>query len=104
MMPVNLCSRNRRLFANAHEPKRRRSLLLQAAQSRGASLTERLPPHAYFIVSALFHYLGPSFAVLLFAHIGVLGVAWLRIARAALIFALWRRPWRLFAILLPERR
>src|SRR3954451_23526349 len=25
----------------------------------------------------------------------VLGVAWLRIASAALIFALWRRPWRL---------
>ncbi len=71
--------------------------MLQAAQSRGASLAERLPPHAYFIVSALFHYLGPSFAVLLFAHVGVLGVAWLRIASAALIFALWRRPWRFMA-------
>ncbi|MGH3049277.1 MAG: EamA family transporter, partial [Gaiellaceae bacterium] len=41
-----------------------------------------------------FHYLGPSFAVLLFARVDVLGVAWLRIASAALVFAVWRRPWR----------
>jgi inner membrane transporter RhtA len=52
------------------------------------------PPHVYFVISALFHYLGPSFAVLLFARVQVLGVAWLRIASAALIFAAWRRPWR----------
>jgi inner membrane transporter RhtA len=60
---------------------------------------QRLPPHAYFVVSAVFHYLGPSFAVLLFARVDVLGVAWLRIASAALIFAAWRRPWRAFAAL-----
>ena len=42
----------------------------------------------------MFHYLGPSFAVLLFARVDVLGVAWLRIASAAVIFAVWRRPWR----------
>jgi inner membrane transporter RhtA len=48
-------------------------------------------------VSAVFHYLGPAFAVLLFARVDVLGVAWLRIASAALVFALWRRPWRAFA-------
>ena len=53
-----------------------------------------MPPHAYFVVSAVFHYLGPAFAVLLFARVDVLGVAWLRIASAALVFALWRRPWR----------
>ena len=47
------------------------------------------------MVSALFHYLGPSFAVLLFSHVGVLGVAWVRIASAAAIFAVWRRPWRI---------
>jgi inner membrane transporter RhtA len=52
------------------------------------------PPEAYFVVSAVFHYLGPAFAVLLFARVDVLGVAWLRIASAAAIFALWRRPWR----------
>jgi inner membrane transporter RhtA len=54
----------------------------------------RVPPHAYFVVSATFHYLGPAFAVLLFARVDVLGVAWLRIAAAAVIFAVWRRPWR----------
>ncbi len=52
------------------------------------------PPHLYFSVSAIFHYLGPSFAVLLFARVEVLGVAWLRIASAAVVFAIWRRPWR----------
>src|SRR5215213_2658934 len=50
----------------------------------------RLP----FVVSAVFHYLGPAFAVLLFVRVDVLGVAWLRIAAAALVFALWRRPWQ----------
>jgi len=54
----------------------------------------RPPPHAYFAVSAVFHYLGPAFAVLLFARVDVLGVAWLRIVVAALVFAAWRRPWR----------
>jgi inner membrane transporter RhtA len=57
-------------------------------------LADRVPPHAFFMVSAVFHYLGPAFAVLLFSHVGVLGVAWLRIASAAAIFAVWRRPWR----------
>ncbi|MGH2515731.1 MAG: EamA family transporter, partial [Ktedonobacterales bacterium] len=59
----------------------------------------RVPPHAYFLVSAIFHYLGPAFAVLLFAHVSVLGVAWLRIASAAAVFTAWRRPrhlWRVF--------
>ncbi len=58
-----------------------------------------VPPHAYFLVSAVFHYLGPAFAVLLFVRVDVLGVAWLRIATAALIFALWRRPWRRLSVL-----
>jgi inner membrane transporter RhtA len=56
---------------------------------------DRLPPQSFFLVSAVFHYLGPSLAVLLFARLDVLGVAWLRIASAAVVFALWRRPWRL---------
>jgi inner membrane transporter RhtA len=54
-----------------------------------------VPPSSFFVVSAVFHYLGASFAVLLFARVDVLGVAWLRIASAAAVFALWRRPWRL---------
>jgi inner membrane transporter RhtA len=54
------------------------------------------PPEAFFVISAVFHYLGPAFAVLLFARVDVLGVMWLRIVSAALIFAVWRRPWRTF--------
>ena len=57
---------------------------------------EAVPPHAWFGVSAVFHYLGPSFAVLLFPAVGVLGVAWFRIASAALVFAPITRPWRTF--------
>jgi inner membrane transporter RhtA len=60
----------------------------------GTPQASRVPPQLYFGVSAVFHYLGPSLAVLLFARLGALGVAWLRIASAALVFAAWRRPWR----------
>jgi inner membrane transporter RhtA len=52
------------------------------------------PPHLYFLTSATFHYLGPSFAVLLFARVQVLGVAWLRVASAAIILGCWRQPWQ----------
>jgi inner membrane transporter RhtA len=62
------------------------------------------PPHLYFLVSAVFHYLGPAFAVLLFARVDVLGVAFLRIASAAAVFALWRRPWRALAGAARRRR
>ncbi len=67
--------------------------------TRSVRLAGEVPPHLYFVVSAIFHYLGPSFAVLLFARVQVLGVAWLRIVSAAIIFALWRRPWRAFSAL-----
>jgi inner membrane transporter RhtA len=60
-------------------------------------LTTRTPPEAYFVGSAVFHYLGPAFAVLLFARVEPLGVAWLRIVGAAAVFALWRQPWRALA-------
>ena len=53
-----------------------------------------LPGYSYFVGSAVFHYLGPAFAVLLFALVPPVGVAWLRIATAAVVYALWRRPWR----------
>ena len=70
-----------------------------------ATATAALPPHAFFLVSAVFHYLGPAFAVLLFSQLAPLGVAWLRIATAAAIFAAWRRPWREFgAWSVPQRR
>jgi inner membrane transporter RhtA len=54
----------------------------------------KLPPQIWFLVSAVFHYLGPAFAVLLFPAVGVFGVAWMRIASAALIFAPFTRPVR----------
>jgi inner membrane transporter RhtA len=61
-----------------------------------ARLADAAPPQAFFVGSAVFHYLGPAFAVLLFARVEPLGVAWLRIASAAAVFSLWRRPWRAF--------
>lgn len=69
-----------------------------------AGVAERIPPHAFFLVSAVFHYLGPAFAVLLFQHVAVLGVAWLRVGSAAAIFAIWRRPFRVFVESSAEQR
>ena len=77
-----------------------RSGVSEAARIDGGAtrspLAQRVPPELFFVTSALFHYIGPAFAVLLFARIGPPGVAWLRITSAALIFALWQRPWRSF--------
>ena len=64
-----------------------------------AGLETRLtqwPPIFFFLISACFHYLGPAFAVILFQQVAPLGVAWLRIATAAVVFALFRKPWRVF--------
>lgn len=69
------------------------------AVAAAPGLADRVPPHVFFLISAIFHYLGPSFAVLLFAHLAPPGVAWLRIASAGLVFAVWRAPWRAFAVL-----
>ena len=69
-----------------------------------ADTARPVPPETFFICSAIFHYLGPAFAVLLFASVDVLGVAWLRIASAATVFAVWKRPWRLFAELGADER
>src|SRR5882724_4047227 len=63
-----------------------------------------VPPHLWFGVSAVFHYLGPSFAVLLFPAVGVLGVAWMRIASAAAVFAAWSNPWRTWKSADPRSR
>ena len=59
-----------------------------AASPRSNTRVARdVPPQAYFVGSASSTTSGPSFAVLLFARVDVLGVAWLRIASAAAIFA-----------------
>lgn len=83
--------------------RRRRALIgsaslagVEAGRSGPLSMVLRVPPATYFVTSAVFHYLGPSLAVLLFVHIDVLGVAWLRISSAAVVFAVWRRPWRVW--------
>ena len=68
----------------------------------GAGLAQRVasaPPAGFFVGSAIFHYLGPAFAVLLFVRVDPLGVAWLRVVTAAAVFAAWRRPWQGLAAL-----
>jgi inner membrane transporter RhtA len=74
-----------------------RSLALGAA-------AERIPPQGYFVGSAIFRYLGPAFAVLLFALVTPLGVAWMRVASAGVVVALWRKPWRSLSALDPNTR
>lgn len=59
---------------------------------RYSNFQEKIPPHLWFGIAAIFHYVGPSFAVLLFTAVGVIGVAWFRIASAALIFLSFTRP------------
>ena len=70
-----------------------------AGDGRLVAVAARVPPQTWFVGSAVFHYLGPAFAVLLFVRIDVLGVAWLRIATAAVVLGAWRRPWRRWAAL-----
>src|SRR5204862_2759427 len=69
-----------------------------------ARVVQRLPPASFFVVSAVFHYFGPALAVLLFARVAPLGVAWLRVAAAAAVFAVWRRPWRVLRRAGPSQR
>jgi len=70
---------------------------VQSKMERKGSGSSKLgiPPHVWFVISAIFHSLGPSFAVLLFPAVGILGMAWLRIASAALVFMLVSHPLRL---------
>jgi inner membrane transporter RhtA len=78
-----------------------------AAEASTAALLSRqlrnrvreVPPAGFFVGSAVFHYLGPAFAVLLFARVDPLGVAWLRIVSAAAILGAWRRPFPKLAAL-----
>jgi len=51
----------------------------------------RAPPGLYFVVNAVFHYLGPSFAVLLPAVATVIGIrqipAWVEVAGVTSVIA-----------------
>jgi inner membrane transporter RhtA len=69
-------------------------LITGREQNRKHMRSRTVPPQTYFAGSAVFHYLGPAFAVLLFVRVAPAGVAWLRIVSAAIVFAVWRRPWR----------
>jgi inner membrane transporter RhtA len=77
---------------------------LDTAERPIARAVASVPPVTFILSSALFHYLGPSLAVLLFAHVGPLGVAWLRIASAAVVFLVWRRPLRVLCAADGRRR
>ncbi|HEX5294755.1 MAG TPA: EamA family transporter [Streptosporangiaceae bacterium] len=77
---------------------------MEAETAGRMPVAARVPPASFFLVSAVFHYLGPALAALLFVHVSVLGVAWLRIASAAVVFAAWRRPWRLWTELTASQR
>src|SRR5207237_2112947 len=78
--------------------------LAQRVVTRETGFGARVPPHAFFVLSALFRYLGPAFAVLLFGSVEPLGVAWLRIASASVIFLVWRNPCRLLRWLRAQPR
>ncbi|GAA2758234.1 EamA family transporter [Actinopolymorpha rutila] len=71
---------------------------------RSTVLTRRVRAPVLLASSSVFHYLGPAFAVLVFVRLDPLGVAWLRIATAAAVFAAWRRPWRLLRRLTAAQR
>lgn len=51
-----------------------------------------LAPQLLFVVAAVSQYLGAALAVLLFARVQAGGVALLRVAGAAVVLVLWRRP------------
>ncbi len=53
-----------------------------------------MPAPALFVVSGLTQYVGAALAVGLFASVPAPGVAWWRIALAAVVLLVWRRPWR----------
>ncbi|HST39283.1 MAG TPA: hypothetical protein VLK58_07230, partial [Conexibacter sp.] len=66
-----------------------------ASSGRPVTLAWRLPPQLLFVIGALTQYVGAGLAVLLFARVPVIGVAWLRVLAAAIVMTLWARPWRL---------
>lgn len=58
-------------------------------------LVGRTPAPALFVVSGLGQYVGAALAVGLFATMSAAGVAWARVAVAAVVLVAWRRPWRM---------
>jgi threonine/homoserine efflux transporter RhtA len=58
-----------------------------APPRRVARTVAWMPPTSFFLTSVVFHYLGRHWRCCCSPHIGVLGMAWLRIASAAVVFA-----------------
>jgi inner membrane transporter RhtA len=50
------------------------------------------PPELFFVVGAASQYLGAALAVLLFDRVAAAGMALLRVASAAVVLLIWRRP------------
>ncbi len=55
---------------------------------------DRTPAPLVFVVSGLAQYYGAALAIGLFDRIPAAGVAWLRMAVAAVVLLAWVRPWR----------
>jgi len=53
-----------------------------------------VPAPLLFVLSGLTQYLGAALAVGIFGTVAAGTVAWLRIAVAAVVLLVWRRPWR----------
>lgn len=65
------------------------------AQMRGRShVADRVPAQLFIVGSALVQYIGAAIAVGLFDAMSPASVAWWRVTVAAVVMALWRRPWR----------
>jgi inner membrane transporter RhtA len=69
-------------------------MLRRAPGEAQIAVTDRLPPHALFVLGAISQYVGAALAVLLFASVPAAGVAWLRVVAAAAVLVAWRRPWQ----------
>jgi inner membrane transporter RhtA len=64
------------------------------AAAGGNAFALHAPPELFFLITATAQALGPALGVTLFTQTNPLGVAWMRIATAAVCFCVWRRPWR----------
>ncbi len=65
------------------------------AEVRGTvPIADRVPAQLFIVGSALVQYIGAAIAVGLFAAMSPASVAWWRVTVAAVVMALWRRPWR----------
>lgn len=65
-----------------------------AQMRRRSRVADRVPAQLFIVGSALVQYIGAAIAVGLFDAMSPASVAWWRVTVAAVVMALWRRPWR----------